>query len=164
MNQIFLLLGSNLGNKRAVLEQTANIIGFRVGKIFASSSFFKTEPWGNTDQPSFVNQVIGVASLLGAKDLLDVCKKIEKEMGRETNEKWGPRLIDIDILFFGKDIIESDALSIPHPQLHLRRFTLEPLHEIASELVHPIFKKTISELLFECTDRSEVHKLTRDEL
>jgi 2-amino-4-hydroxy-6-hydroxymethyldihydropteridine diphosphokinase len=164
MNQIFLLLGSNLGNKRAVLEQTANIIGFRVGKIFASSSFFKTEPWGNTDQPSFVNQVIGVASLLGAKDLLDVCKKIEKEMGRETNEKWGPRLIDIDILFFGKDIIESDALSIPHPQLHLRRFTLEPFHEIAPELVHPIFKKTISELLFECTDRSEVHKLTRDEL
>jgi 2-amino-4-hydroxy-6-hydroxymethyldihydropteridine diphosphokinase len=164
MNQIFLLLGSNLGNKRAVLEQTANIIGFRVGKIFASSSFFKTEPWGNTDQPSFVNQVIGVASLLGAKDLLDVCKKIEKEMGRETNEKWGPRLIDIDILFFGKDIIESDALSIPHPQLHLRRFTLEPFHEIGPELVHPIFKKTISELLFECTDRSEVHKLTRDEL
>ena len=164
MNQIFLLLGSNLGNKRAVLEQTANIIGFRVGKIFASSSFFKTEPWGNTDQPSFVNQVIGVASLLGAKDLLDVCKKIEKEMGRETNEKWGPRLIDIDIVFFGNDIIESDALSIPHPQLHLRRFTLEPFHEIAPELVHPIFKKTISELLFECTDRSEVHKLTRDEL
>ena len=164
MNQIFLLLGSNLGDKRAVLEQTANIIGFRVGKIFASSSFFETEPWGNTDQPSFVNQVIGVASLLGAKDLLDVCKKIEKEMGRETNKKWGPRLIDIDILFFGKDIIESDALSIPHPQLHLRRFTLEPFHEIAPELVHPIFKKTISELLFECTDRSEVHKLTRDEL
>jgi 2-amino-4-hydroxy-6-hydroxymethyldihydropteridine diphosphokinase len=164
MNQIFLLLGSNLGNKRAVLEQTANIIGFRVGKIFASSSFFETEPWGNADQPSFVNQVIGVTSLLGAKDLLDVCKKIEKEMGRESNEKWGPRLIDIDILFFGNDIIESDALSIPHPQLHLRRFTLEPLHEIASELVHPIFKKTISELLLECTDRSEVHKLTRDEL
>jgi 2-amino-4-hydroxy-6-hydroxymethyldihydropteridine diphosphokinase len=164
MNQIFLLLGSNLGNKRAVLEQTANIIGFRVGKIFASSSFFETEPWGNADQPSFVNQVIGVTSLLGAKDLLDVCKKIEKEMGRESNEKWGPRLIDIDILFFGNDIIESDALSIPHPQLHLRRFTLEPFHEIAPELVHPIFKKTISELLLECTDRSEVHKLTRDEL
>ena len=164
MNQIFLLLGSNLGDKRAVLEQTANIIGFRVGKIFASSSFFETEPWGNTDQPSFVNQVIGVASLLGAKDLLDVCKKIEKEMGRETNEKWGPRLIDIDILFFDNDIIESDALSIPHPQLHLRRFTLEPFHEIAPELVHPIFKKTISELLLECTDISEVHKLTRDEL
>ena len=163
MNQIFLLLGSNLGDERAVLEQTANIIGFRVGKIFASSSFFETEPWGNTDQPSFVNQVIGVASLLGAKDLLDVCKKIEKEMGRETNEKWGPRLIDIDILFFDNDIIESDALSIPHPQLHLRRFTLEPFHEIAPELVHPIFKKTISELLLECTDRSEVHKLNRDE-
>jgi 2-amino-4-hydroxy-6-hydroxymethyldihydropteridine diphosphokinase len=164
MNQIFLLLGSNLGDKKGVLAKTVHVIGFRIGNVFAKSSFYVTEPWGNTNQPSFINQVIGVTSLVGAKDLLYICKKIEKEIGRVNTEKWGPRIIDIDILYYGDQVISMEDLTIPHPQLHLRRFTLEPLNEIAPDYIHPLLKKNTNTLLNECSDSSSVIKLISDDI
>ncbi len=164
MNQIFLLLGSNLGDKGKILSQTLNLIRYRIGHVFITSSQYETEPWGNKNQPNFINQVAGVETILGPNDLLDICKKIEKESGREESEKWGPRLIDLDILFFGNEIYQSEKLTIPHPQLHLRRFTLEPLNEIMPDLVHPVFAKSISQLLEECPDHCLVKKVETHEL
>ena len=159
MRKIFLLTGSNIGNSQTHLEYAIKKISSAVGLIAQHSSVYKTEPWGNTNQQDFLNQVLEVETELQPFEVLKTILTIETEMGRNRIHKWEPRIIDIDLLFYADDIINSHELVVPHPLLHQRRFTLLPLAEIAANVVHPIFNKTVSELLINCTDTSLVEKM-----
>lgn len=156
---VFLLLGTNLGNRTANLTEAIRAIHEQVGKIITASSVFETSAWGKTDQPSFLNQALEIRTQLDAEMLLTRLLSIEEQMGRLRREHWGQRVIDIDILFFGNDVYSSPRLLIPHPQLANRKFTLIPLNEIAPEFVHPLLKKTITELLEICPDTLDVTKV-----
>jgi 2-amino-4-hydroxy-6-hydroxymethyldihydropteridine diphosphokinase len=155
----YLLLGSNLGDRKKYLRDALELIGLRLGNISALSSVYCTASWGKLDQPDFLNQVIALETLLSPNALLDGILKIEIELGRERNERWGSRKIDIDILLFESEIIAQPELNIPHPFLHERRFCLEPFCEISPGLIHPIFGKSMSQLLSELTDNLSVKKL-----
>ncbi|MFI5220950.1 MAG: 2-amino-4-hydroxy-6-hydroxymethyldihydropteridine diphosphokinase [Bacteroidia bacterium] len=159
MHTTYLLTGSNMGDSLANLNRARLIIEKKVGEIKKISSVYKTEPWGNRDQQSFFNEVLKVHTELEPDSLLKTILEIEKEMGRSRNIKWEPRIIDIDILFFDDLISDSIDLKIPHPLLQERRFTLVPMNEVASEFIHPVFKKSISRLLSECSDTGNVEKL-----
>ncbi|TNE62707.1 MAG: 2-amino-4-hydroxy-6-hydroxymethyldihydropteridine diphosphokinase [Bacteroidetes bacterium] len=129
-----------------------------IGKAVKKSHVYETEPWGNKEQDPFLNQVIMLNTTLSPRELLDEIARIEREMGRKRKdqEKWGPRIIDVDILFYGKRRIRDKGLEIPHPELHKRAFILVPLMEIEPDLEHPVLKKTIDELYFNCDDPSDV--------
>src|ERR1044071_8642758 len=144
---MFLLLGSNLGDRLANLDEAKR----QLGNIVATSSVYETAAWGNTNQGSFLNQVVQINAKLYPEDLLKKIQDIEIGMGRRRVEKWGPRIIDIDILFYKDLVINTPDLVIPHPEIQNRRFTLIPLLELTN-MVHPVLKKTISELLDECND------------
>ena len=159
MNQTYLLIGGNLGNRKENLQQARELIAAEAGPILGFSSLYETEAWGMEDQPAFLNQVLLVSTDKSARQLLSTILAIEHHMGRERTQKFGPRLIDIDILFYNSEIIDESGLSIPHPQLHLRRFTLKPLNEVAPDLIHPVLHKSISDLLRECPDPLAVKKL-----
>ena len=159
MVNVYLLLGSNENDRFRNLEKACELIGLRCGKIGKQSALYETEAWGLKEQNAFINQALQMETALNPKELLLQLKAIEKEIGRVETVKWGPRVIDIDILFYGNDIMDSEELKIPHPFLHERRFTLEPLNEIAAEFVHPVLRNTISELLKNCADTSLVKKL-----
>jgi len=159
MNQSYLLMGGNEGNRLFHLEQAvANIKKF-CGELLRLSSLYETAPWGRSDQPSFLNQALLIQTSLEASELMHAILQIEEKMGRKRIEKYGPRLIDIDILFFNNDIIDQPQLKIPHPEIQNRRFVLEPMNEIASSLFHPVLGKTIQELLNDCPDQLEVKKI-----
>ena len=149
---IFLLLGSNQGERSRNLGEAAGRIEKAAGKILARSALYKTAAWGLEDQPDFYNQVLELGSVFPPEVLLRKLQAIELEMGRVRIEKWGPRIIDIDILFYGDEVIDTPVLRLPHPGIPLRRFTLDPLAEIAPELRHPVLGKTMRELLEECED------------
>lgn len=153
---VYLSIGSNIGNRKDNLRAAVALIHKEVGKIARESRLYETEPWGNTTQDPFINQVVMANTTLEPRDLLTAISRIERELGRDRGEKWGPRVIDIDILFYGKRVIRDKGLEIPHPELHKRNFVLVPLMEIAGELVHPILNKQIDELFMECEDLSEV--------
>lgn len=159
MHTVYLLTGSNIGDSYTHLMQARKSIALRAGEVIKASSVYKTEPWGNKNQQDFLNQVLQVNTELEPLDLLRTVLGIEQEMGRNREEKWGPRIIDIDILFYDTLIIDSEELRVPHPYLHERRFTLLPLHEIAPELVHPKIKQPVSVLLANCPDTSVVEKM-----
>ena len=153
---VFLSLGSNLDDRRTNLRRAAALINKEIGKIAKSSSLYETEPWGNTDQPAFLNQVVMANTTLDPRGLLEAITRIEREMGRQRKEKWGPRTIDVDILFYGKRVIRDKGLEIPHPELPQRGFVLVPMMEIAPDFEHPTLKKPMDELYMECTDESAV--------
>jgi 2-amino-4-hydroxy-6-hydroxymethyldihydropteridine diphosphokinase len=159
MHTVYLLTGSNIGDSYTHLMQARKAIALQAGEVIIASSVYKTEPWGNKDQQDFLNQVLQVNTELEPLDLLRTVLGIEQEMGRDRKEKWGPRIIDIDILFYDNMMLESEELHVPHPYLHERRFTLLPLNEIAPDLIHPVFKRTISILLAQCPDHSVVEKM-----
>lgn len=159
MNQTYLLIGGNMGNRQENLEIATRRIAATIGEIKQSSAIYETEAWGLEEQPAFLNQVLLVSSTLNAQQVLKQILNIEHDMGRERIQKFGPRIIDIDILFFNRDIIHEPGLNVPHPQLHLRRFTLKPLNDIAPEFRHPELGKTISDLLSTCPDPLTVKKL-----
>ena len=158
MNKTYLLLGSNMGNSKQQLAIAEKHIEKNIGNIIRCSSLYQTAAWGKTDQPDFLNQVIIVETELAANDTMQAILSIEKKMGRLRTIKNAPRIIDIDILFFNKEIIESSALSIPHLQLQNRRFVLIPLNELSPNLIHPVLKKTIHQLLRVCPDKLAVKK------
>ncbi|MGC4038766.1 MAG: 2-amino-4-hydroxy-6-hydroxymethyldihydropteridine diphosphokinase [Chitinophagaceae bacterium] len=160
MNTAYLLTGSNLGDSIANLRQAANLLNKRCGDIFIQSSLYETGAWGKTDQPAFLNQSVGLKTLMDARQLLQEVLAIEQKMGRIREERFGPRLIDIDILLFNEAVFNLPFLKIPHPELQNRRFALTPLAEIAADKIHPVFYKTISELLAECKDELPVKKYT----
>lgn len=153
---VLLLLGANLGDRVVTLRRAAKLIAVHVGPVVRASALYETAPWGITDQSAFLNQVLMVETELEPEAVLAQTQAIEQELGRVRLEKWGARLIDIDMLYFDDLVQETDRLTIPHPYLHQRRFTLVPLAEIAPDFLHPIFQKTSPELLAECEDRSEV--------
>lgn len=153
---VFLGLGSNVGNRLENLKAAQALIHKNVGKIAKKSHVYETQPWGKTDQEAFLNMVIMINTSLDPRDMLDALSKLERELGRERHEKWGPRIIDIDILFYGKRIIRDKGLEIPHPELHKRAFVLIPMLEIAPDYEHPLLKKQIDELYMHCGDLSEV--------
>ncbi len=158
-NRIFLLLGTNMGDRHVNLEHAIDQIAYVVGVIKTKSSVYRTAAWGKLDQPDFYNQVVEVETNLIGIELLENILSIESKLGRERKEKWSERLIDIDILLIDDQIIQTERLTVPHPQLANRKFTLIPLAEIASDFIHPILLKSIAELLAACADPLSVQKV-----
>ena len=153
---IYLHTGSNLGDRESYLEQARKLIEERVGEISSTSHLYQTEAWGMTDQPDFYNQALEVQTELVPQEVLFHIKKIEKDIGRKERKKWHERIIDIDILFYEDEKIQTEKLKIPHPHCHERMFVLIPLMEIAGTYVHPVLNRTIEELFLECRDPLEV--------
>ncbi|MEQ8303676.1 MAG: 2-amino-4-hydroxy-6-hydroxymethyldihydropteridine diphosphokinase [Cyclobacteriaceae bacterium] len=152
MAKVYFLLGSNMGDRKLNLSRAREKIESQFSADLQASSIFESKAWGITDQPSFLNQVIALDSTEAPAWVLEVILAIEKEMGRKRHVKWGERLIDIDVLFYGSEVISKPNLVIPHPAIPERRFTLVPLAELAAELIHPVLKKSVSQLLEECVD------------
>lgn len=160
MNRAYLLTGGNMGNRTANLQEAIGLISESAGKVVARSSVYETKAWGKTEQPDFLNQVLVIDTPFSAEDLMARLMEIELEMGRMRQEKYGPRKIDIDILFYNDEIIKTPDLTIPHPRLHLRNFTLEPLYELVPHLIHPVLGKTIAQLFAESPDTLNVKKFS----
>ena len=156
---IYILLGSNLGDRQENLDRARQEISRNIGPIITTSGLYKTAAWGNTDQPDFYNQVISIQYSDDPWKLLSGIQMIEQKMGRIRKEKWGPRIIDIDILFYGNSVISSNELTIPHPGIPDRKFTMLPLAEIAADFIHPTLKKSVLEMLAACKDGLPVEKL-----
>jgi len=159
MQTVYLGLGSNKGERISYIEKAIEeISGLPETKIFVRSGIYETEPWGNIEQEDYLNSVIGIQTELNAEDLLKELKSIEKLIGRKENKKWSEREIDIDLLFYGNEIIDKDHMKVPHGQIENRRFVLVPMNEIAPGFMHPVFKKSISQLLEDTTDKLKVFK------
>lgn len=159
MQDVYLLLGSNLGDRQSYVFEAGKLIEEQIGNIVARSSLYETASWGNTQQPDYINQAIHLQTALTARQVLKTALMIETRLGRKRREKWGARVIDIDLLFYGNSIIEEPELIIPHPHLHERAFVLIPLREIEPDLKHPVFNKTVTELCNNLSDGSSVHRV-----
>lgn len=158
MNIVYLLLGSNLNNRLLLLEKARIAIAEKIGRLEKQSGIYESSPWGFEAETNFLNQVIVVYSSFNPKEILEKIKTIECELGRKRIPGiYTSRTIDIDILFFNNDIVDIPDLTIPHKQIHTRKFTLLPLAEIASGFIHPVFNKSIIDLLNECKDQSVVY-------
>ena len=146
----YILLGSNMGDKLTLLNNAIEIIGSRCGKVIKKSSLYESEPWGFDAEQNFINQAICVETELSAHELLRELLSIEIELGRDRSrhyETYVSRPIDLDVIYYGEMINDDRELILPHPRLHLRRFVLEPLCEISSDFIHPVFNVTNKELL-----------------
>ncbi len=154
--EVYLLLGSNLGDRFLHLEKARQFIEKEIGKIIRKSSIYETQAWGEENQPDFLNQVMLVKTTLCPENLLNTIQVIEKKIGRYRHDKWGARIIDIDILFYGQEVIKNKNLQVPHPYLPFRRFALKPLSEICNGLVHPELGADIHTLLERCPDQKAV--------
>ena len=148
-----------MGDRLALIATAQEAIIHNCGRIKKKSKVYETAAWGKMDQPSFLNQALLVATSLDAETLLQRLLDFELAMGRQRLEKYGPRLMDIDILLYNEQIIQTPKLQVPHPQMQHRRFVLEPLAEIAPAYIHPVFGITIQQMLENCTDPLNVHKL-----
>lgn len=155
----FLLLGSNLGNRAAYLQEAIVLIAKQIGKVVSKSDLYETAAWGKTDQPGFLNQAVEVATGLTPLEVLHGVLNIEKTLGRVRDEKWGARVIDIDVILYGNEVVAiANELQIPHPEMQNRKFVLAPLAQIAPNVIHPILKQSISEILKESDDPLVVKK------
>lgn len=158
MNTAYLLIGGNVGDRAANLQTALRRIAETCGTITTTSSLYETAAWGNTNQPSFYNQAVVVTTPLSPEGLMDQLLDIELEMGRIRTQKYGPRTIDLDILMIDDLVLNTEKLTIPHPQMHNRRFALLPLIEVAPTLIHPLFDQSIEVLLQNCPDTLDVQK------
>ena len=159
-----ILLGTNLGERELLLDRAIAMIGERCGVLLSSSKIYETEPWGFIADNNFLNQVVLIETDLEPHVLLKELLSIEAALGRQRNENikgYSSRPMDLDVLYYGDLIINDEDLILPHPRLHLRRFTLLPLCDVAPDFEHPVFKKTNKNLLEECEDVSEVTLLVR---
>lgn len=162
MNKAFLLLGSNLGDRLRNLLLARKTIEKTTGKVVSASGFYETEPWGNKEQPCFINQALILDTSLAPTTLLKTLLDIELEYGRKREQKWGARTLDIDILFFDDLIISQEELKLPHQELHNRNFVLAPMAEIAPDFIHPVFNVSIKTLFERCEDTLEVKRLYQE--
>ncbi|PLV58664.1 2-amino-4-hydroxy-6-hydroxymethyldihydropteridine pyrophosphokinase [Thermotoga sp. KOL6] len=153
MARVVIALGSNLGNRKANIETAIEKMKEKGLSIEKISTIVETEPYGYVNQPKFLNAVCLANTSLSPRGLLETLLSIEKEMGRKRTRKWGPRIIDLDIIFYNELVVREKDLVIPHPDAHNRFFVLEPLCEIAPNFVHPVFKKTVRELLDDLRQR-----------
>lgn len=149
-------MGTNIGNRNKNLERAREMLVSNSITIRRESNIYETAAWGKEDQEPFLNQVIEVETGKSPQRMLFIANMIEKEMGRERFEKWGSRLIDIDILYFNDIVFQEESLKIPHPEIQNRRFTLTPMVEIAPDFIHPSLQKSQSQLLEDCADSLEV--------
>lgn len=160
MHKIVILLGSNQGESKALILKAKQLLEIKIGHCLKLSSIYETEAWGFKSETPFLNQVLIYNTKLNAETILKIALEIEKELGRTRNgSAYASRTMDIDLLFYDDKIIQTENLQIPHPRLHLRRFSLEPLDEVMPNFVHPELNKTISELLNSCDDHSKIIKL-----
>jgi 2-amino-4-hydroxy-6-hydroxymethyldihydropteridine diphosphokinase len=157
VNKVHLILGGNKGDRLLNINNALLLIEEKIGVIINRSKIYQTQAWGNINQPDFLNQAICIQTKLAPQKLLKELIKIEELLGRvRTEERWMERTMDIDILFYNDEIIDTSDLKIPHPYIKERKFVLVPLHEIASDLIHPIHNVTISSLLSDCSDTLNV--------
>ena len=157
---VFVLLGSNLGDRELLVNQACRMMGERCGEIVAKSRLFESEPWGFQSEHWFLNMVVRLATPLSPDALMQELLNIEKELGRDRtvqHEGYVSRPMDLDILYYGDEIIDTQLVIVPHPRLHQRRFTLLPLCDVAPDFVHPTIKKTNLQLLDECQDSGKVN-------
>ncbi len=153
-------IGSNMGDRRAYCEEAVRLISrFPKTSLLAVSSLYETAPLELLDQDWFINCVAAVRTTLSPQELLRACQEVEQFLGRKRSVRFGPRTIDLDILFYGDQIIRETDLTIPHPRAHERRFVLEPLAEIAPEMEHPVLRKTASQILQGMRNPQEVRRL-----
>ena len=159
---VFVLLGSNLGDRELLVNQACKMLEERCGEIVAKSRLYESEPWGFQAEHWFLNQVVEIRTSLSPDVLMQTLLTIEKELGRDRSmphQGYVSRPMDIDILYYGKDIIDTEMVTAPHPRLHQRRFTLLPLCDIAPDFVHPLLKKSNLQLLDECHDNGKINVL-----
>jgi 2-amino-4-hydroxy-6-hydroxymethyldihydropteridine diphosphokinase len=158
MINVYLLIGGNLGNRVENLDKAVLLLNQRAGKVTEKSGIYQTAPWGLAEQAPFLNQALMLQTDSDAGKLLDTILGIELEMGRTRKEKNGPRIIDIDIMFYGNEMIDHPNLKVPHPHMQERRFALVPLNDLCPEFIHPVLHKTIKRLLDECPDTLDVDR------
>jgi 2-amino-4-hydroxy-6-hydroxymethyldihydropteridine diphosphokinase len=158
ITQLFLSLGGNLGNTREIFEGAYSLIEKKIGKISVYSSIYQTQAWGPIPQDDFLNQVLLVSTTLNPQACLTEMLAIEKKFGRERKERWGPRTLDLDLLYYGDLIIAEADLVVPHPRIAERKFILTPLAEIAPLSVDPVSGLTANAMLMACEDTSEVNR------
>jgi 2-amino-4-hydroxy-6-hydroxymethyldihydropteridine diphosphokinase len=147
MNKAYISFGSNIGDRKRAIAEAFDMIEKKGIKILNKSNLIETEPYGYTDQPSFMNGALEVETELSCRELLVTLLSIEKELGRVREFKWGPRIIDLDIVFFNDEIYDEEDLKVPHPDMQNREFVLKPLNDICPEYIHPVLKKKVSEML-----------------
>jgi len=152
MNKAILLIGGNLGDRTGHLQQAVEQIDKQVGKVEKISALYETAAWGHVEQPDYLNQALLVSTGMDARTLLQTVLAIEHNIGRIRRQKWGARVIDIDIIFYNDAIINEPDLKIPHPQMQFRQFVLVPLTEIIPDWQHPVLHQSVSTLLENCTD------------
>ncbi|TCO31293.1 2-amino-4-hydroxy-6-hydroxymethyldihydropteridine diphosphokinase [Pedobacter psychrotolerans] len=156
----YLLLGGNLGNREDNLSRAISLIAVQIGEIEAVSSIYETAAWGKEDQPSFLNQAVSVKTHFTALEVLRKALDIEQSLGRVRKEKWGERLIDIDLILFGDEVIDMEnLLHVPHPHMQVRKFVMAPLAEIAPNVIHPILGQTVLNIYENISDVLEIKKL-----
>ncbi len=166
MAVVYLSIGANLGSRYETCKQAIAMLDKVAGlSVRQVSSAWETEPVGLTDQPQFINLAVGIDSALTPRDLHLACQTIENKLGRKRVQRWGPRLIDLDILLQEDLVLDEDGLVIPHKRLHERRFVLAPLAELAPDLIHPKTKKTVAQMLSELgPDGPRVKKIANPEI
>ena len=166
VEKCYVLFGSNMGNKEAIFAQACQLINNRCGQVVKVSSAYESEPWGFEAKEWFLNQVVVVETELSPMDLLQQLLDIERELGRVRHPEiqgYSSRSADLDLLYYGSRVTQTEELTVPHPRLHLRRFALVPLCEVAPDFKHPIFKMTQKELLEQCPDDCIVKEIVLDE-
>jgi 2-amino-4-hydroxy-6-hydroxymethyldihydropteridine diphosphokinase len=156
---VFLGLGSNLGDRPARLHEALERLGSGIVTVRRRSALYRTEPVEVTDQDEFLNQVVAAETELDPAALVRSCLEVERQMGRVRTRDKGPRAIDLDLLLHGDTVLHQEGVEVPHPRLHLRRFVLVPLVEIAPDVSHPVFQMTAKQLLDRCPDHSRVRRL-----